>query len=128
MFDLLAAMQPTHLIVLVQFNKCWSYAQLYRLWQHLLEEMKTARDIYSQCKRRVKRLQKRQKAKDVSGVSDAAMKTAESFKQAEVLIAEHSDSLKQLEANSSSSNVLDEIEQMKLAAKKKEDRSSCIHR
>jgi hypothetical protein len=55
------------------------------------------------------------------------MKTAESFKQAEVLISEHSDSLKQ-QANSSSSNVLDEIEQMKLAAKKKEDRSSCIHR
>jgi hypothetical protein len=43
--------------------------------------MKAACDMYSQCKRRVKRLQERYKAKDAGGVSDAAIKTAESFKQ-----------------------------------------------
>jgi hypothetical protein len=55
--------------------------------------MKAARDIYNTRKRRVKRMmQQEYKAKDTTTVSDAAMKTAESFKQADTLIAKHTDS------------------------------------
>ena len=62
---------------------------MYKLRHHTLDEMKAARDIYNTCKRRVKRMQQQYKAKDATSVSDAAMKTAESFKQADALIAKH---------------------------------------
>ena len=62
---------------------------MYKLRHHTLDEMKAARDIYNACKRRDKRMQQQYKAKDATSVSDAAMKTAESFKQADALIAKH---------------------------------------
>jgi thiamine kinase-like enzyme len=65
--------QPIVLTILVQFKQCWSYEQLYRLRQNVLEKMKAARDMYSRFQRRVKRLESCYKAKDVSGVSDAVV-------------------------------------------------------
>jgi len=55
--------------------------------------MNAARDMYNRCKNRVKRLETKYKAKDVSGVTEAATAADESLKQAGELIAAQSEVL-----------------------------------
>mgnify|MGYP006220205399 CR=1 FL=1 len=55
--------------------------------------MNAARDMYNRCKNRIKRLETKYKAKDVSGVTEAATAADESLKQAGELIAAQSEDL-----------------------------------
>ena len=55
--------------------------------------MNAARDMYNRCKNRIKRLETKYTAKDVSGVTEAATAADESLKQAGELITARSEAL-----------------------------------